>query len=180
MTADIWASEARSDRWWQGQEPQQVIGIIEALVQGNIDPSSASKQITSLYEPLVKADPSSVTVIWGILFRAVRGVGQDEAIARKLVDFVLRIQQSDDVLDDSGQQVKFGSHAVWRDLPEFSYSFGLYCICTFFWIHVNTNQEVADDPGSYRARRRVQGRLARPSTGVAECHHIRSSSHGSE
>jgi hypothetical protein len=129
MAKISWADDARGDQWWQEREPQQVIGIVEALVDGDGDASSAVRQVTSLYEPLVKQDSTAVTVIWGILFRAIRSIGQDEVAAKKLRDFVLGIQEVDDVLTGSGAPVKLNGQVVWRGLPEFSYMFREYCIC---------------------------------------------------
>lgn len=95
----------------------------------------ASNQVTSVYERLVKEKPDSMTVVWDVLFRAVRDVGQDEDAAKKLVDFVLKIQEAGDVLDDSGQQVKLDGQGIWRDLPGFPCDFRLYGICTFSWMY---------------------------------------------
>ncbi|KAH8203522.1 hypothetical protein TruAng_002270 [Truncatella angustata] len=128
MTNTSWAAEVRSDKWWQDEEPQRAIDILEALVDTNIDASSAAEQITFMYKPLVKAEPSSVAIIWGILVRVVRAVGQNEAAAKKLVDFVLHVQNSGDVLDEAGEQINLNGQAIWRDLPEFSYHFREYGI----------------------------------------------------
>jgi hypothetical protein len=123
-----WAADARTDKWWQDQEPQEVIDLVEELVDGNSDPSTAARRVRALYEPLIKQTPTSVTVIWGIVFRAVRAIGQDEGVSKRLRDFVLDIQLADDVLDQSGEQVKLNGKVVWRDLPGFSLMFREYCI----------------------------------------------------
>jgi hypothetical protein len=127
-----WAVTARADKWWQDQEPQEVIDIVEELVDNeNSDPSSAAQRVCALYEPLVKQNPTEATgAIWGILFQAVRGIRKDEGALTRLRDFVLAVHRADDVLDESGEPVKdkhFGS-VVWRDLPGFSHMYRDYCI----------------------------------------------------
>ena len=123
-----WAADARADKWWQDQEAQEVIDVVEGLVAGNSDPALAARRVRALYEPLVKQTPVSVTVIWGIVFRAVRAIGQDESASKRLRDFVLALQLADEVLDQSGEQVKLNGQVVWRNLPGFSLSFREYCI----------------------------------------------------
>jgi hypothetical protein len=124
----LWAADARADKWWQEEEPQEVINLVEALVDGNSDPSSAARRVCALYEPLVKQNPVSVTVIWGIVFHAVRVIGQDEVTSKRLRDFILAIQRADDVVDQPGEQVQLRGKVVWRDLPDFTLMFREYCI----------------------------------------------------
>jgi hypothetical protein len=128
-----WAVAARADKWWQDKEPQEVIDIVEELVDNaNSDPSSAAQRVCALYEPLIRQKPKSVAVlvgiIYGVVFAAVRAIGQDEGASTRLRNFILAIQQVDDVLDESGEQVLDGGAVVWRDLPGFSLMFREYCI----------------------------------------------------
>lgn len=123
-----WAVEARADKWWQDQGPQEVIDIVEELVDGNIDIYLAARRVCALYELLAKQKPSSITEIWVIVFHAVRAIGQDEGASKRLRDFILAIQLADDVLDQSGEQVKLDEGVVWRDLPAFTSAFRDYCI----------------------------------------------------
>jgi len=138
-----WAVDARADKWWQDQEPQEVIDLVEELVDNEkSDPPSAARRVCALYEPLVKQKPAEITgVIWGIVFQAARAIGQDEGASKRLRDFVLAIQLADDMLDQSGEQVKDNGSVVWRDLPGFSHMFRDYCInidpiydCTGNWL----------------------------------------------
>ena len=129
MTRALWAVDARADKWWQDREPQEVIDLLEGLVDGKSDPPSVARRVCSLYKALVNQHPDAVTVMWGVLFRAVRGIGQVESGSLILRDFVLAIRLTDDVLDDSGEQVKLNGQVVWHDLPEFSLMFREYCIC---------------------------------------------------
>ena len=129
MTSTVsWAVEVRADKWLQDPAPQEVINIIEALVEGNIGSSSAAQQVYTLYEPLVKIDPGSVSVVWNIAFEAVRATG-NEVVSKRLVDFVLALKHSDAVLDEFGDQVKLDDQVVWSDLPAFTMMFREYCIC---------------------------------------------------
>jgi hypothetical protein len=132
-TKASWAVAARADKWWQDKEPQEVIDIVEGLVENaNSDPSSAARRVCALYEPLIRQKPESVSilvgVIYGIVFAAVRGIGQDEGASMRLRDFILSIQHADDVLDESGEQILDDGAVVWRDLPGFSLMFREYCI----------------------------------------------------
>jgi len=43
MTSKVsWTEEARAEKWWQDKGPQEVINLVEELVEGSIDPSSAA------------------------------------------------------------------------------------------------------------------------------------------
>ncbi|KAI4595603.1 hypothetical protein KJ359_006592 [Pestalotiopsis sp. 9143b] len=124
MAQSDWVAEARSNEWWQEQESQKVIDIIEGLVDGNLEPTAAAEEAAATYEALVKENPPvAVAAVHNILFRAARAVGQDVGTSQRLTEFVLALQKVGDVQDSSGQTIKLNGQAVWSDLPEFSYHF---------------------------------------------------------
>lgn len=148
MAQSDWVAEARSNEWWQEQESQKVIDIIEGLVDGNLEPTAAGEEAAATYEPLVKENPPvAVAAVHNILFRAARAVGQDVGTSQRLTEFVLALQKVGDVKDSSGQTVKLNGQAVWSDLPEFSYHFREFGISKFCLDTVFLRRQKADlDP----------------------------------
>lgn len=107
-------------------------------------PSAAAQKVYTLLEPLVKKKPDTVSIVWDILFRAARAIGDDETTSERLVDFVFALQQLDPVLNEAGKKVTLDNSnqsVVWSDLPGFTLMFREYCICELGTIFYSVSPE---------------------------------------
>lgn len=131
MSIKAWADSARQDKYRQTTEHQRAIETFQGLLEGNTTPNTAADAISSLYEPLIKRDPSPVATLWGILCEAVRALGGHKDHTERLVSLLISISQLPDVTDKYGNAItpEWKSAGVyWRDLPELSMIFREYAI----------------------------------------------------
>lgn len=52
---ESWAADVRGDKWLQGLEEQQAIGIVQQLLENKTDPGGAAHAIGLTYEAGIKS-----------------------------------------------------------------------------------------------------------------------------
>ena len=131
MSIEEWADAARQSKYRQTTEHQLAIDTFQNLLDGNTAPNTAASIISSLYDPLIKYDPSPVATLWGILCDAIRALGHNKELSERLVGLLNSISQLPDVTDEHGNAItaEWKSAGVyWRDLPQLSIMMSEYAI----------------------------------------------------
>ena len=125
-----WAEQACDAPEFQYPQCGSLITTLYAVITGEIAPDEAARRMTAVVRPLIEEGSQSPdpTVIWRIFCTAVRALGAQKIINKRLLELFTSIQQIN-VKDGQGSELKHGwGGADWTDLPTFDACFRDYCI----------------------------------------------------
>ena len=133
MSIQAWAHATRQSQNCQQGQNQHTINILESVFEGATDPDSAASQINSIYESLLEENHtnSPVNGLWGIICEAVRTLGANTTVDKRLVNFLNALAKLPDVTDKHGHPVTGGNGVdgvYWRDLPNLAIIFREYAM----------------------------------------------------
>jgi len=132
MAIDAWADAAR--RSHQDVEQQRAIDTLKTVFEGRQPSDRAASTIASIYEPLLQRGfkISPVTQLWDLLCDAVKALGGNIEIDKRLVDLLNSISKLPDVTDKHGNPItggEMGDYKVyWRELPGLAMVFREYAM----------------------------------------------------
>ena len=135
MSIEAWADTVCQSPLRQDAGQQRAIDTLKAVFEDRRDPDSAASTIASIYDQRLKRGfkLSPVTELWGMICEAVRLLGGNREIDKRLIGLLNSISKLPDVTDDKGNAINPGggiTGVYWKDQPGLAIMFREYAIGT--------------------------------------------------